>query len=117
MPRMGFGTSGIQDSSVIETAIRSGYRHLDTASFYGNEAVVGQAIANSIASGVVSRENLFITTKIWHSEYEDPEAAIQGSLSRLGVAYVDMYLIHWPNNGFTAPTVPMHVLWPRIEAL
>ena len=67
IPRMGFGTSLITDVRVIESAIRVGYRHLDTASFYENEEVVGQAIANSIAAGVVRREDLFITTKMWHN--------------------------------------------------
>ena len=117
MPRMGFGTSLITDASIIESAIRVGYRHLDTASFYDNEAVVGEAIQNCITAGVVQRGDLFITTKMWHTEYQDPEAAIRRSLKRLGLKYVDMYLVHWPNNGFSAPTVPMHILWPRIEAL
>mmetsp|Transcript_38551 Transcript_38551/g.50530 ORF Transcript_38551/g.50530 Transcript_38551/m.50530 type:complete len:88 (-) Transcript_38551:525-788(-) len=54
---------------------------------------------------------------MWHTEYEDPEAALRASLTRLGLDYVDMYLIHWPNNGFSSPKVPMHILWPRVEAL
>ena len=117
LPKLGFGTGKIHDASIIESAIRVGYRHLDTATIYGNEAVVGQAITNSIAAGLVRREELFITTKIWHSEYADPEAAIRGSLERLGLEYVDMYLVHWPNNGFSEPKIPMHVLWARMEAL
>ena len=117
MPRIGFGTGGIMDASQIETAIRAGYRHLDTASWYKNEEFVGQAIASCIAAGVVQRKDLFITTKMWHTEYEDPEAAIRGCLERLGLDYVDMYLVHWPANGVVENKVPMHVLWPRLEAL
>ena len=90
---------------------------MDTASFYNNEEVVGQAIQTCISEGVCRREDLYITTKMWHWEYEDPEAALRASLGRLQLEYVDMYLCHWPNNGFSSPPVPMHVLWPRVEAL
>ena len=65
----------------------------------------------------MTREDLFITTKMWHTEYSDPEAAIRRSCSKLQVDYVDLYLMHWPNNGFSTPKVPLHVLWPKIEAL
>ena len=60
---------------------------------------------------------MFVTTKMWHNEYEDPEAALRRSLAKLRLDYVDMYLVHWPNNGFSSPKVPMHVLWPRMERL
>ena len=117
MPRIGFGTSRIVEPAQVESAIKVGYRHLDTASFYKNEEVVGQAIKTCIEQGIVTREDLFVTTKLWHNEYQDPEAAIRRSCAKLGLDYVDMYLMHWPNNGFTDPKVPLHVLWPKIEAL
>ena len=75
-----------------------GYRHLDTASFYHNEEEVGEGIKRAISSGAVKREDLFIVTKIWHTEYSNPEDALKRSLLKLKLDYVDCYLIHWPNN-------------------
>ena len=81
MPRMGLGTDRIFDPAQIETGIKeAGVRHFDTASFYGTEETVGEGIANCISQGVIQREDLFITTKIWHTEYEDPEQALRRSL-------------------------------------
>ena len=60
---------------------------------------------------------MFITTKIWHTEYEDPEQALRSSLVKLRLEYVDLYLIHWPANGFGAYKVPMHILWAKMEHL
>ena len=118
MPRMGFGTSGITEVGIIESAIsQAGYRHLDTASRYENEDLVGQAVQNCIARGEIQREDIFITTKLWHNEYQDPEAALRRSLSKLQLDQVDLYLIHWPCNSFSTPKVPMHVLWPKMERL
>lgn len=56
-------------------------------------------------------------TKIWHNQYEEPEAALRESLGKLQIEQADLYLIHWPINGLTTPTVPMHVLWAKMEAL
>ena len=101
MPTSGFGTFTMKEAAPIETAIMLGYRHIDTASRYGNEEEVGKAIKNSIKAGVVKRSDLFVTTKLWHLEYHDVEGALKRSLQKLGTTYVDMYLIHWPNNFFT----------------
>ena len=118
MPRMGFGTAKIFEASAIESAIEQvGYRSLDTASFYANEEVVGEALANCFERGAVTREEVFVTTKMWHTEYEDPEAALRRSLQKLRLDSVDMYLIHWPWNGIGDIKVPMHVLWPKMERL
>ena len=120
MPVLGFGTSQIKETEPIYTAIvKAGYRHIDTATRYANEEYVGEAIEKAIAEGAVKREDLFITTKLWHSDYSDPEAALKLSLQKLKLDYVDLYLIHWPNNFFTDDKnkVPMHVLWPKMEAL
>ena len=116
---MGFGTYGIKSVEPIETAIvEVGYRHLDTASLYANETEVGQAAANAIAKGAVKREDLFITSKLWHTDYKDPEGALKQSLAKLNMPYVDMYLIHWPFNYLGGEyKVPMHQLWPQMEAL
>ncbi|RNE48636.1 aldo/keto reductase [Corynebacterium alimapuense] len=101
MPRIGLGTwklGGAEGVRAIRTAIELGYRHIDTASAYANEEVVGQAIAEAIAAGDVTREELFITTKAWNNEQGAAEIplAFQRSLDRLGLEYVDLYLVHWP---------------------
>lgn len=100
MPQLGFGTFKMQEgeecyNAVLE-AIKVGYRHIDTAAVYGNEVSVGKAIK---ASGV-AREEFFITTKLWNTERgeEKVKAALQASLDRLELDYVDLYLVHWPAN-------------------
>ena len=97
IPRLGFGTfrmPGTDAQPVVESAIALGYRHIDTAAMYENESSVGAAIA---ASGV-KRNDLFITTKVWHDQLE-PDAlqrAFDTSLRKLRLDYVDLYMIHWP---------------------
>jgi diketogulonate reductase-like aldo/keto reductase len=97
IPQLGFGTwqiTGSETQPRVEEALAVGYRHLDTAAAYGNEAGVGAAIA---ASGV-AREDLFVTTKLWNSEqgYDSTLRAFEQSIERLGTGHVDLYLIHWP---------------------
>lgn len=98
MPKEGFGVFQVPDSAECEQAvldaISSGYRLIDTAAAYMNEEAVGAAIAKS----GVSREELFITTKLWvqDASYEGAKKAIQTSLSKLGLNYIDLYLIHQP---------------------
>ena len=98
MPRLGFGTfrmPGAAAQSVVESALALGYRHIDTAAMYENEAAVGAAIA---ASGV-ARAELFVTTKVWHDQLA-PDAlhrAFDTSLRKLGLDHIDLYLIHWPS--------------------
>ncbi|WP_326716475.1 aldo/keto reductase [Vagococcus jeotgali] len=98
IPKVGFGTwqtSEEEAEEVVKTAIQAGYRHIDTASIYHNEEGVGLGIKNS----GVPREELFITTKLWNTDrsYMETKRALENSLSRLGLDYVDLYLIHWPN--------------------
>lgn len=99
MPVIGFGTWQIRDEEVayqsVLAALRAGYRHIDTAEVYRNEAAVGRAIKDS----GIPREELFITTKLFneHVTYADAKKAIAASLARLQLDYVDLYLIHWPN--------------------
>jgi 2,5-diketo-D-gluconate reductase A len=97
MPQLGFGTwqiSAEETQERVEEALAVGYRHVDTAAAYGNEAGVGAAIA---ATGV-RREDVFVTTKLWNSQhgYDRTLHAFEKSLQRLGTGYVDLYLIHWP---------------------
>lgn len=105
MPVIGFGTWQVKDGeeayrSVLE-ALKLGYTHIDTAAVYGNEESVGRAIKDS----GLPRESLFITTKTWNSNvtYEDAKKAIDESLKKLGLSYVDLFLIHWPNSNIFRP--------------
>ena len=87
---------------------------------YKNEELVGQAIKRSLDEGVVTREDLFVVTKLWPSDFKDPETALRTSLSKLQVEQVDCYLIHWPAGFFDedpANRVPVHVLWRVLEGL
>jgi diketogulonate reductase-like aldo/keto reductase len=104
IPTLGFGTyllqPGEETRTAVEQAIKSGYRHIDTAESYDNEASVGYAIGKVISSGAVTRKDLFITTKISaHNPigYDNTLYAFDGSMHRLGLDYLDLYLIHWPN--------------------
>lgn len=99
IPVIGFGTWQAEDGEIakhsVATALEAGYTHIDTAKIYGNESSVGQAIKES----GIPREDLFITTKLWNTDhsYEKAKEAIDQSLSTLGLDYLDLYLIHWPN--------------------
>lgn len=102
MPQIGLGTWKLRGDDavrVVREAIELGYRHIDTASSYGNEEAIGQAIRDAIAAGDVTRDELFITTKAWQDEQGTDRipAAFQDSLHRLGLEYIDLYLVHWPD--------------------
>lgn len=96
----GFGVFQVSDPQVREQAvydaIAEGYRLIDTAEVYGNEEAVGAAVKRAIADGLTTREELFITTKLWVQNYEDVQTAIDGSMACLGLDYVDLYLFHQP---------------------
>ncbi|MFI6318456.1 aldo/keto reductase [Nonomuraea sp. NPDC050556] len=95
IPQLGFGVWRVPDdeaATAVSAALKAGYRSIDTATLYQNEAGVGRALAGS----AVPREKLFITTKLWNSDHDRVEAAFEGSLKLLGLDYLDLYLIHWP---------------------
>lgn len=99
VPMLGFGTWQISEEKQAEDcvfmALKTGYRHIDTAKIYGNEKSVGHAIKKAIESGI-SRKDIFVTTKLWNADHTDPEKAFNESLEKLGLEYIDLYLIHWP---------------------
>ena len=95
IPQLGFGVFQMdpdKTEELVAEALRVGYRHIDTAAIYGNEEGVGRAIAKS----GIPREELFVTTKLWNDRQTDAAAALDESLDKLGLEYVDLYLIHWP---------------------
>ncbi|WP_027013105.1 aldo/keto reductase [Corynebacterium freiburgense] len=99
MPQLGFGTWQLVDEQcypAVRKAIELGYRHIDTAAIYGNEEEVGRAVRDAIAAGDATRDELFIVTKLWNNQHHEPEVAFQQSLARLGLDYIDLYLLHWP---------------------
>jgi diketogulonate reductase-like aldo/keto reductase len=105
MPWFGLGLSGAEDgaeaANAVRTAIVHGYRSFDTAALYGNETAVGQGIREGLEETGLSREDLFITSKVWNSDlgYESALAAFEKSLKKLGLDSLDLYLIHWPVEG------------------
>ena len=103
VPCIGFGTWQTPEGDVavssVENAIKAGYRHIDTAQVYGNEEGVGKGIRIGIIDEGLTREDIFVTTKIWNDKhsYDLCKSSFDESLKRLGLDYVDMILIHWPN--------------------
>jgi methylglyoxal/glyoxal reductase len=107
IPRFGLGVyqspPGRITQRIVRYALKSGYRHIDTAYIYANEADVGKALSES----GVPRQEVFITTKLWNTNqvgYDSALQACEGSLQRLGLTYVDLYLIHWPVQGISNST-------------
>ena len=101
MPVVGLGVYKMPNNNLtqkaVDNALKNGYRHIDTAAIYHNEEVVGKALVTSL----IPREQVFVTTKLWNSDqgYDHAIKACNASLARLGLDYVDLYLIHWPVQG------------------
>lgn len=95
IPQLGYGVFQVdpdKTEKLVAEALRQGIRHIDTAAIYGNEEGVGRAIATS----GIPRDELFITTKLWNDSQLNAAEALDSSLGKLGLDYVDLYLIHWP---------------------
>ncbi|OJE36572.1 glyoxal reductase [Bacillus mobilis] len=105
MPWFGLGVFKVEDGpelvEAVKSAIKAGYRSIDTAAIYGNEKAVGEGIRAGIKEAGISREDLFITSKVWNSDqgYETTLAAYEESLKKLELDYLDLYLVHWPVEG------------------
>ncbi|WP_144526486.1 aldo/keto reductase [Peribacillus simplex] len=105
MPWFGLGVFKVEEGpelvNAVKVAIKHGYRSIDTAAIYENEEGVGQGIREGIKEAGISREDLFVTSKVWNADlgYESAIAAYEKSLKKLGLEYLDLYLIHWPVEG------------------
>jgi len=107
IPAMGLGTMTLKDAvcvQAVETALRLGYRHIDTAERYGNEAAVGEGLQQGLRSAGLARDDVFVTTKVYHDKLAaaDFQRSFDDSLRNLRLPFVDLLLIHWPN-----PAVPL----------
>src|SRR4051812_25223242 len=112
VPPIGLGVwqmqEGLETEHAVTAALEAGYRLIDTAKLYGNEASVGRAVRSFIASGSAKREDIFVTTKLWPTDFFNPEKAFMRSLGGLDIDYIDLYLIHCP-----APVMPKNI-WQRL---
>ena len=135
MPALGLGTWRLPPeltAATVRTALALGYRHLDTASIYGNEPQIGEALRQAFADGLVQRQQLWITGKLWNDCHEPHEVrpALERTLADLGLEQLDLYLIHWPlaqrrgvamasspEQQLSLEQVPLAATWAAMEAL
>ncbi|GAA0186016.1 reductase [Lithospermum erythrorhizon] len=112
IPVIGFGTYSAENDretteQAIHMALEMGYRHFDTAKIYGSEPAVGNALQEAIHVGMIQREDVFVTSKLWGSDHHDPVSALKQSLKNLGMEYIDLYLVHWPVSLKSRVTYPV----------
>jgi len=135
MPKLAFGTFAIsleKLESTIRLAFDAGFRHFDCASYYKNEIEIGQTFTQLIGEGRTTREELFITTKVWPTSYRNVEKSCRDSLRRLQTDYIDLYLLHWPlsmkpkdegeypthnRSTYELDTIPLYQVWEQMERL
>ncbi len=121
IPVVGLGTFGSDNYSnatvaaAVKDAIRKGYRHIDCAAVYGNEKEIGIALAEVIAEGTVTRDELWITSKVWNDMHHDVAGACRRSMADLQLDYLDLYLVHWPFPNFHAPKVSVESRDPNAK--
>ena len=113
IPLLGLGVwkmaEGKETENAVTWALEAGYRHIDTAKLYTNEASVGFAVRQFMAKHSIEREKFFVTTKLWPTDFLNPRVAFERSLEKLNLGYIDLYLIHWP-----APMMPKSI-WQTLE--
>ncbi|QNJ98893.1 aldo/keto reductase [Constantimarinum furrinae] len=115
---IGLGTwkaTGNEVKNAVKEALYAGYRHIDTASVYGNEETIGEALSEVFSEGNIFREDVFITSKLWNDAHRESEVipALQDSLQKLKLDYLDLYLVHWPvafKHGTNFPKTPSDYL-------
>jgi len=133
VPVLGFGTWKSEPKKVgaaVEVAIRAGYRHIDGAALYGNEKEIGEVLTKLFEEKVVKREELFYTSKLWNTDWDNVEAACKKTLSDLNLKYLDLYLVHTPASFISGEgsfpkadgvakmgKVPVHEMWKNMEKL
>jgi len=136
MPALGFGTwqsSPGEVGQAVSEALAAGYIHIDTAAVYGNEAEIGESIQKAFDKGIIKRENLFVTTKLWSTDWGRVEDALDESLRKLKLDYIDLYLVHNPlcyeyangelfpgkkeNGKATLGWVSVNQMWTQMEHL
>ena len=127
IPAIGLGTGTVRTETERQTGVETikkavlnhGYRHIDTASLYGSEPFIGQALSEIFATGQVKREEMWITTKLFVTERHEVETALRRSLANLQINYVDLYLVHWPVPCLEPVDLPksdpLHVTWKAME--
>lgn len=121
MHAIGLGTwkaTGAEVKKAVKDALHAGYRHIDTAAVYGNEEAIGEALAEVFSEGEILREDVFITSKLWNNAHGEGQVrpALEDSLKKLGLDYLDLYLIHWPvafRHTVDSPKKPDDYLSPK----
>ena len=119
IPSIGLGTYKIEPiKEIIDKAIRLGYRFIDTAKIYQNEKEIGEVVNDLIDKKVINRSEIFLCTKLWNDDHEDPITALKQSLKNLNLSYVDLFIIHWPIGKVEENKVnqtPLYKTWFKLE--